>query len=90
MSVLQLALKHLDELSHGTRLGTVPWDTPNLETHGTVGTRGTAGTDDRRCSVCGQSARFGYGVRLLHGEGGRWFCAAHRPEQATPEGGISK
>ena len=23
-SVLQLALKHLDELSHGTRLGTVP------------------------------------------------------------------
>ena len=35
---------------------------------------------DPRCSVCGQLARFGYGVRLMHGEEGRWFCAAHRPE----------
>jgi hypothetical protein len=35
---------------------------------------------DQRCSVCGQLARFGYGVRLVHGEEGRWFCAAHRPE----------
>ena len=35
---------------------------------------------DHRCSVCGQPARFGYEVRLLHGEEGRWFCAAHRPE----------
>jgi hypothetical protein len=35
---------------------------------------------DPRCSVCGQPARFGYGVGLLHGEEGRWFCAAHRPE----------
>jgi hypothetical protein len=35
---------------------------------------------DHRCSVCGQLARFGYGVRLMHGEEGRWFCAAHRPE----------
>jgi hypothetical protein len=35
---------------------------------------------DHRCSACGQPARFGYGVRLLHGEEGRWFCAAHRPE----------
>ena len=35
---------------------------------------------DHRCSVCGRPARFGYEVRLLHGEEGRWFCAAHRPE----------
>ena len=35
---------------------------------------------DHRCSACGQPARFGYGVRLLRGEEGRWFCAAHRPE----------
>jgi hypothetical protein len=35
---------------------------------------------DHRCAVCGQLARFGYGVRLMHGEEGRWFCAAHRPE----------
>jgi hypothetical protein len=35
---------------------------------------------DHRCSVCGQPARFGYGVGLLRGEEGRWFCAAHRPE----------
>jgi hypothetical protein len=35
---------------------------------------------DHRCSACGQPARFGYEVRVLHGEEGRWFCAAHRPE----------
>jgi hypothetical protein len=41
---------------------------------------------DHRCTACGQPARFGYGVRLLHGEEGRWFCAAHRPEaMATGE-----
>ena len=81
MSVLQLALKHLAELSHGTP----PRDCPmghlrDAETNGTFGTVGTFGTD-RRCSVCGQLARFGYGVRLLGGREGRWFCAAHRPEQ---------
>ena len=35
---------------------------------------------DHRCAVCAQPARFGYEVRLLRGEEGRWFCAAHRPE----------
>ena len=35
---------------------------------------------DHRCAACGQPARFGYDVRLLHGEEGRWFCAAHRSE----------
>jgi hypothetical protein len=40
-----------------------------------------AAVDDseRRCFVCGQSARFGFGVRLTHGLEGRWTCAAHRP-----------
>jgi hypothetical protein len=37
---------------------------------------------DHRCAPCGQPARFGYDVRLLHGEEGRWFYAArhHCPE----------
>jgi hypothetical protein len=35
-----------------------------------------------RCGVCGQPARFGFGVRLRHGQEGRWFCAAHRPQEA--------
>jgi hypothetical protein len=35
-----------------------------------------------RCSVCGQPARFGFGVRIRQGEEGRWFCAAHRPQEA--------
>jgi hypothetical protein len=34
---------------------------------------------ERRCFVCGQPARFGFGVRLLEGKEGRWTCAAHRP-----------
>ena len=37
-------------------------------------------SSQRLCSVCGQPARFGSGVRLLRGEEGRRFCAAHRPE----------
>jgi hypothetical protein len=35
----------------------------------------------RRCDVCGQLAHFGYRVRLRQGEQGRWFCAAHRPQE---------
>jgi hypothetical protein len=35
-----------------------------------------------RCSVCGQPARFGAGVRLREGRERRWFCAAHRPQEA--------
>jgi hypothetical protein len=85
-SVLQLALKHLDELSHGTvprgcPMGHVPHrDSGPPGPAGTTGTLGTLGTPERLCSVCGQPARFGYGVLLLRGEEGRWFCAAHRPE----------
>jgi hypothetical protein len=110
-SVLQLALKHLDELSHGTPPRDCPMGhAPHRDSGppGPAGTTGTLGTPEQRnnhdlgyffparrvspssrlplkvcsilCSVCGQPARFGYGVRLLRGEEGRWFCAAHRPE----------
>jgi hypothetical protein len=34
---------------------------------------------ERRCYVCGQPARFGFGVHLRRGLEGRWTCAAHRP-----------
>jgi hypothetical protein len=34
---------------------------------------------ERRCFVCGQPARFGFGVHLRRGLEGRWTCAAHRP-----------
>jgi hypothetical protein len=33
---------------------------------------------EHRCTVCGQSAPFGYGVSLRHGREGEWYCAAHR------------
>ena len=36
----------------------------------------------RRCDVCGQPAHFGYGVHVRQGQEGRWFCAAHRPQEA--------
>ena len=90
--VLALALQHL-ELSHGTFPSTVPVGHPaNGGTNGTVWTNGTTGTDEtasersssdreRRCFVCGQPARFGLGVRLREGQEGRWFCAAHRPQE---------
>jgi hypothetical protein len=35
-----------------------------------------------RCCVCGQLAPFGYGVALRQGQEGRWFCGAHRPQEA--------
>ena len=34
---------------------------------------------ERRCFICGQPARFGFGVHLRRGFEGRWTCAAHRP-----------
>jgi hypothetical protein len=91
--VLALALKRL-ALSHGTLPSAVPVGHPmndgtsgTLWTDGTIGTDGAAGRASRpdsehRCFVCGQSARFGYGVRLRQGEEGQWFCAAHRPQEA--------
>jgi hypothetical protein len=36
------------------------------------------------CSECGAWAAFGYGVNLRAGRLGRWYCAAHRPQGATP------
>ena len=86
--VLGLALKRL-ALSHGTVPSAVPvGHPPDGWTNGTTGTDGTASerssSDDRerRCFVCGQPARFGFGVRIRQGEEGRWFCAAHRPQEA--------
>lgn len=34
---------------------------------------------ERRCFMCGQPARFGFGVHLKCGLEGAWTCAAHRP-----------
>jgi hypothetical protein len=87
MSVLQLALAYLEEQRNRELVSHVPnhreWDSGTSGTPGTVGQVGQrdSGTD-HRCSSCGQPARLGYGVRLRHGEEGRWFCAAHRPEAA--------
>jgi hypothetical protein len=92
--VLALALQRL-ALSHGTLPNAVPVGHPaNGETNGTIWTAGTIGTDGtswaskgaprdlgRGCLVCGQPAHFGFGVRLREAQEGRWFCAAHRPQQ---------
>ena len=32
----------------------------------------------RACAVCGAAALFGFGVKLLAGQPGRWSCHAHR------------
>src|ERR1700722_9200298 len=42
-------------------------------------------SSQRLCSVCGQPARFGYVVRLLHGEEGGCFSASLRPEPGRAE-----
>jgi hypothetical protein len=34
---------------------------------------------------CGREASFGYGVSLLNGSPGTWYCAAHRPMPEQPE-----
>jgi hypothetical protein len=90
--VLALALKRL-ALSHGTLPSAVPVGHPMYggtnETAETIGTNGTAEMllsrlrdDEHSCFACGQPGRFGFDVRLRQGEGGRWFCAAHRPHEA--------
>lgn len=38
------------------------------------------------CEACGTAARWGYGVRLLKGQPGRWYCYSHRPQEANHEG----
>src|SRR5215470_2818781 len=34
---------------------------------------------ERRCTVCGKPASFGYGVFLRSGQEGTWYCMEHRP-----------
>ena len=37
------------------------------------------------CRVCGERAWFGYGVRLLSGSAGVWYCVRCRPaDEARP------
>ena len=36
------------------------------------------------CAECGAWGAFGYGVNLRASRLGRWYCAAHRPQGATP------
>ena len=36
------------------------------------------------CTECGAWGAFGYGVNPRAGRQGRWYCAAHRPQGATP------
>ncbi len=31
------------------------------------------------CRVCGAPGSFGFGVRLLKGQLGTWYCGDHRP-----------
>ena len=33
------------------------------------------------CAVCGAWGAYGYGVNLVGGRMGRWFCADHRPQR---------
>lgn len=37
------------------------------------------------CEVCWGPARWGYGVRLLKGQPGRWFCTSHKLQEASHE-----
>lgn len=36
-------------------------------------------TFDHPCCVCGVEGSFGYGVFLLEGQRGTWYCREHRP-----------
>lgn len=33
-----------------------------------------------KCKLCGRPACFGYGVRILKGELGTWYCGLHNPQ----------
>jgi ArsR family metal-binding transcriptional regulator len=35
------------------------------------------------CTICGEAAHFGFGVKLLAGRAGRWACGAHRDALKT-------
>jgi hypothetical protein len=36
------------------------------------------------CAECGAWGAFGYGVNMRAGQLGRWYCAAHRPQECAP------
>ncbi len=37
------------------------------------------------CCRCGRFAAFGYGVHLIAGRRGRWYCHKHRPKRNAPD-----
>lgn len=47
-------------------------------------------TPEHRCDICGAAARFGFGVRVLQGQEGRWACRKHRAQvEARAKGQVS-
>jgi hypothetical protein len=75
-------LSQLSQLSQRTHSSASTLQGLNVTAVATVAARPSPGNLTYRCSVCGQPARFGLGVRLREGQEGRWFCAAHRPQEA--------
>jgi len=39
---------------------------------------------------CTAWGAYGYGVRLLRGQRGQWFCKAHRPKAEAPPPPVAK
>jgi hypothetical protein len=56
-----------------------PFEEPCLTRRGRVERR-PDGIFLHFCVECGRWGAFGFGVNLLEGQLGRWYCAAHRPE----------
>jgi hypothetical protein len=75
-------LSQLSQLSQQVRSSNSTSRTLSAAAVPTVVVRPSPSVLTHRCSVCGQPARFGFGVRLRQGEEGRWLCAAHRPQEA--------
>jgi hypothetical protein len=76
------AKAHLSQLSQQANTSASTLQGLNVAAIATVAARSSPRDSTYRCSVCGQPARFGVGVRPQEGREGRWFCAAHRPQEA--------
>ena len=37
------------------------------------------------CSVCGETASFGFNVKLRDNKPGQWFCSTHKPKSKPAE-----
>jgi hypothetical protein len=62
---------------------------PLRPSHGSTEAISQHDADEYFCELCGALAEYGFGVSLAKNVRGRWYCAAHVPDE-EPNGWIAR